>query len=70
MPDFQNWITFFADEIVFEQEVAVPVSEPEPVDPKAKDVKKGQEVEEDKTALTVNVMKYQMDEELLPDRMI
>ena len=25
MPDFQNWIQYFADEIVFEQEVAVPV---------------------------------------------
>ena len=37
MPDFQNWITFFADEIVFEQEVAVPIPEPEPVDPKATD---------------------------------
>ncbi len=35
MPDFQNWITFFADEIVFEQEVAVPIPEPEPVDPKS-----------------------------------
>ena len=39
MPDFQNWITFFADEIVFEQEVAVPIPEPEPVDPKAADPK-------------------------------
>ena len=43
MPDFQNWITFFADEIVFEQEVAVPIPEPEPVDPKVvdKNAKKG-----------------------------
>ena len=74
MPDFQNWITFFADEIVFEQEVAVPVQEQEPVDPKAAAaaVKKGQDpVElEQATALTVNVMKYAMDEDLLPDRML
>lgn len=74
MPDFQNWITFFAEEIVFEQEVAVPIPEPEQVDPKAagKDAKKGvQEVEEAQaTALTINVMKYNMDEDLLPDRML
>ncbi len=75
MPDFQNWITFFADEIVFEQEVAVPVPEPEPVDPKSagKDAqKKGVDLtEQDQlTALTVNVFKYQMDEDLLPDRML
>jgi len=74
MPDFQNWITFFADEIVFEQEVAVPIPDPEPVDPKAadKNAKKGAEVVDqgEATALSVNVFKYQMDEDLLPDRML
>ena len=76
MPDFQNWITFFADEIVFEQAVAVPITEAEPVDTKApaKDTKppKGQEVVEPDatTAMTVNIMKYSMDEDLLPERML
>lgn len=34
MPDFQNWIAFFADEVLDHQEVAVPVEsedKPEPV---------------------------------------
>jgi len=74
MPDFQNWITFFADEIVFEQEVAVPIPDPEPVDnkPLGRDAKKvADPVETDQVAnLTVNVMKYSMDEELLPERML
>jgi len=77
MPDFQNWITFFADEIVFEQEVAVPIPEPEQIDPKvtSKDTKgKGAAQDpaelESATALTVNIMKYAMDEDLLPERML
>jgi len=75
MPDFQNWITFFADEIVFEQQIAVPIPEPEVVDtkaPAAKDAKKGAEIiEPDQiTALTINIMKYSMDEDLLPERML
>ena len=75
MPDFQNWITFFADEIVFEQQIAVPIPDPEPVDakaPPAKDAKKLAEAAEpdQTTALTINIMKYSMDEDLLPERML
>ena len=52
----------------------MPVHDPEPVDPKAasKDTKnKAQEPEGgEATALTLNIMKYSMDEDLLPDRML
>jgi len=77
MPDFQNWITFFADEIVFEQEIQVTPPEPEPVvDLKVapgKDAKKPVEPVEphhEAAALTISVMKYSMDEDLLPERML
>lgn len=75
MPDFQNWVEYFAEEIVFEQEVAVPVKEDEPAEKDAKQDKrakeKGQQEENpEHTALTVNIMKYQMDEDLLPERML
>ena len=30
MPDFQNWVEFFADEVVFEQEIQVLAREEEP----------------------------------------
>lgn len=75
MPDFQNWITFFADEIVFEQQIAVSSPDPEPVEtkaPPAKDIKKGADAADAdaSTALTVNIMKYSMDEDLLPERML
>jgi len=53
----------------------VPIPDPEPVEtkaPPAKDAKKGAEaVEPDQTtALTINIMKYSMDEDLLPERML
>ena len=58
---------------MFEQEGVVAAPEPEPVDPKAAaaPVKKGQEAEQEQaTAVTVNLMKYSMDEDLLPERML
>lgn len=58
---------------MFEQEGVVAAPEPEPVDAKAAaaPVKKGQEAEQEQaTAVTVNLMKYSMDEELLPERML
>ena len=75
MPDFQNWITFFAEEIVFEQAVAVPVGDAEPADskpaPGGKPGKPAEVAEPDATtAMTVNIMKYSMDEDLLPERML
>ena len=55
----------------------MPIPEPEPVDPKVtdKNTKKppaGADPTEldQQTALTVNIMKYSMDEELLPDKML
>jgi len=47
VPDFQNWLSFFADELVFEQEPIVPSKRasatqlPPAEEPKKKDVKKG-----------------------------
>ena len=49
--------------------------DPEPVEtkaPPAKDIKKGADAADAdaSTALTVNIMKYSMDEDLLPERML
>lgn len=77
MPDFENWIAYFADHIIQENEIPKPVkieAAPVPVDvvPAGKPVGKvAAPVAEaiDQNALSVTLMRYQLDEELIPKQL-
>lgn len=75
MPDFENWIAYFADEIIQENEILKPVKKEEapavadPVPPAGKVPVKGQAQAADAVdpnAVPVTLMRYLIDEELLP----
>ena len=77
MPDFQNWLAFFAEEVLHGEEIAVPLEpedKPEPVKEAPKGgkgaPKKVEEEEDQAPPLTVNVMKYSLDEEMMPENML
>ena len=75
MPDFQNWLAFFAEEMIIGQEVVVPLEEQnnEPADKKEAPKKGAAKVEKEEETLgpaTVNIMKYSIDEESLPENML
>ena len=75
MPDFQNWLAFFADEVILSQLVAVPMEpedKPEPVKeaPKGKQAAQAPKEEDTKPPQTMNVTRYAIDEEMLPESML
>jgi len=74
MPDFENWLVIFADELVQEQDIPVKAEEPSdqpPATAPPKDAKKGAPVDAvDPNALPVTLMKYTLDEENLPSSLL
>ena len=77
MPDFENWLAFFADEVIQESEIPKPVKKeevPAPIDPvpAGKAPGKGQAPAADiidPYAIPTTFMRYQLDEELLPKQL-
>jgi hypothetical protein len=68
VPDFQNWLTFFSEELVFEQEASSI-----PRDDKAlitNSQPTGTNPGETSGKTVSGFMKYQMDEEAMPERML
>lgn len=77
MPDFQNWLAFFAEEVLLGQEVIITTEAEEKAEPVkeapkgGKQPAKGVEKEEDTAQpVTVSFMKYSIDDEMLPDYML
>lgn len=76
LPDFQNWLAFFAEEMILGQEVTALLESEHKDEPVAKEAPKGgkkaEVVKEEETQgpVTINVIKYSIDEEMLPESML
>lgn len=77
MPDFQNWLAFFAEEVLLVQEVTAPLEAEEKVEPVKEPPKGGkppakgvEKDEETAQPVTVNFMRYSIDDEMLPDHLL
>lgn len=73
MPDFENWLAYFADEIVLESDTQViyqkPV-DPTPPPPPAKGVAATPVDFVDQNCVPVTFLKYSIDDEALPSSML
>jgi len=68
VPDFQNWLTFFSDELVFEQEAAIVPKDDKNAITSSQPT--GTNPGETQGKTVAGFMKYQMDEEAMPEKML
>jgi hypothetical protein len=70
LPDFENWLAYFADEIVLESDTPIAYPKPEHAAPPAPSKGAAAVDAIDPNCVPVTFFKYSMDEEILPESML